>query len=63
LIETSDAVGQKEIETMVKYEIMAMFGRTKHKIEEYSLLLRQTYKDWGVEMLGMFACYNLVTTL
>jgi len=54
LIEASDAVGQKETETLVNYETVAMFGRTKNEIEQYSLL-RQTYKDRRVEMLGMFA--------
>ena len=54
LIEASDAVGQKETETLVNYETVAMFGRTEYEIEQYTLL-RQTYKDSRVEMLAVFA--------
>lgn len=54
LIEASDAVGQKETETLVNYETVAMFGRTKYEIKQYKRL-RETYKDRRVEMLSMFA--------
>ncbi len=54
LIEASDNVGQKEVETLVNYETVAMFGRTQYEIQEYSSL-RQIYKDRRVEMLAMFA--------
>jgi ABC-type transport system involved in Fe-S cluster assembly fused permease/ATPase subunit len=54
LIEASDAVGQKEVETLVNYETVSMFGRTQYEIEQYALL-RQVYKDRRVEMLAMFA--------
>lgn len=54
LIEASDAVGQKETETLVNYETVSMFGRTRYEIEQYSKL-RQEYKDRRVEMLAMFA--------
>mmetsp|Transcript_2618 Transcript_2618/g.3815 ORF Transcript_2618/g.3815 Transcript_2618/m.3815 type:complete len:517 (-) Transcript_2618:864-2414(-) len=54
LIEASDAVGQKETETLVNYETVSMFGRTSYEIQQYGIL-RQTYKHRRVEMLGMFA--------
>lgn len=54
LIAASDAVGQKETETLVNYETVAMFGRTDDEIHAYGKL-RQTYKDRRVEMLSMFA--------
>eukprot|EP00566_Odontella_aurita_P007131 CAMPEP_0113528560 /NCGR_PEP_ID=MMETSP0015_2-20120614/1912_1 /TAXON_ID=2838 /ORGANISM="Odontella" /LENGTH=734 /DNA_ID=CAMNT_0000427105 /DNA_START=209 /DNA_END=2413 /DNA_ORIENTATION=+ /assembly_acc=CAM_ASM_000160 len=53
LIEANDAVGQKETETLVNYETVAMFGRTRHEVEDYGEL-RQEYKDRRVEMLSMF---------
>lgn len=54
LIAASDAVGQKETETLVNYETVSMFGRTNYEIQQYSQL-RQEYKYRRVEMLGMFA--------
>ncbi len=54
LIEASDAVGQKEVETLVNYETVSMFGRTNYEIEQYAAL-RQVYKERRVEMLAMFA--------
>ena len=54
LIEASDAVGQKETETLVNYETVSMFGRTRHEVQQYSDL-RQDYKDKRVEMLGLFS--------
>lgn len=53
LIEANDAVGQKETETLVNYETVAMFGRTRQEVKEYGEL-RQEYKDRRVEMLSMF---------
>lgn len=58
LIEASDAVGQKETETLVHYETVSMFGRTEEEIKNYGAL-RQTYKDRRVEMLSMFALLEL----
>ena len=54
LIEASDAVAQKETETLVNFETVTMFGRSQHEIELYKEL-RQIYKDRRVEMLAMFA--------
>ena len=54
LIAASDAIGQKETETLVNYETVSMFGRTKYEIQKYSHL-RQEYKHRRVEMLGMFS--------
>lgn len=54
LIEASDAVGQKETETLVNYETVSMFGRTRHEVQQYSDL-RQDYKEKRVEMLGLFS--------
>jgi len=54
LIEASDAVGQKETETLVNYETVSMFGRTNHEVKLYAEL-RQIYKTRRVNMLGMFA--------
>eukprot|EP00934_Nitzschia_sp_Nitz4_P003171 Nitzschia sp. Nitz4//scaffold42_size132992//43605//45716//NITZ4_003390-RA/size132992-processed-gene-0.28-mRNA-1//-1//CDS//3329551691//3161//frame0 len=53
LIAASDAVGQKETETLVNYETVAMFGRTNREIALYGDL-RQDYKDKRVEMIGLF---------
>lgn len=58
LIEASDAVGQKETETLVHYETVSIFGRTEEEIKKYCAL-RQTYKDRRVEMLSMFALLEL----
>jgi ABC-type multidrug transport system fused ATPase/permease subunit len=58
LNEASDAVGQKETETLVNYETVAMFGRTHYEIQQYSHL-RQDYKDRRVEMLGLFAVLEM----
>ena len=54
LIEASDKIGQKETETLINYETVAMFGRTTHEIQQYANL-RQDYKYKRMEMLGMFA--------
>ena len=54
LIQASDAVGQKEVETLVHYETVSMLGRTSYEIDAYKQL-RQVYKDRRVAMLAMFA--------
>ena len=58
VITASDAVGQKETETLVNYETVAMFGRSEHEVADYQVL-RQTYKDRRVEMLGTFNVLEL----
>ncbi|KAL9191148.1 hypothetical protein ACHAXT_000854 [Thalassiosira profunda] len=58
VLDKSDDVGRIEMETLVNYETVSMFGRELKEVEAYDTV-RKEYTEERVKMLGLFAWLQL----
>jgi len=61
-IDANDNVAKKEMETLVHYETVTMFGRTNYEITTYGAL-RQILRDKRVDLISMITLLQMVQEL